>query len=49
MSRLVVSALLAAVSLARGAPAFAQAPAGTPSYGEPIDLEMARKVADALT
>ena len=29
------------------APAFAQAPPGTPPYGETINLEMARKAADA--
>jgi glc operon protein GlcG len=47
MSTAVFSGLLAALSMALGAPALAQAPPGTPPYGETINLEMARKAADA--
>jgi glc operon protein GlcG len=47
MSTAVFSGLLAALSMAPGAPALAQAPPGTPPYGETINLEMARKAADA--
>jgi uncharacterized protein GlcG (DUF336 family) len=36
-----------AVSMLLGAPAFAQAPPGTPPYGETINLELSRKAADA--
>jgi glc operon protein GlcG len=47
MSTAVFSGLLAALSMVLGAPALAQAPPGTPPYGETINLEMARKAADA--
>jgi glc operon protein GlcG len=47
MSRVVFSGLLMAVSMLLGAPAFAQAPPGTPPYGETINLELSRKAADA--
>jgi glc operon protein GlcG len=47
MRRVVLSCLLIAGSLMGAAPSFAQAPAGPPPYGEPINLEMARKGADA--
>jgi glc operon protein GlcG len=47
MSRVLFSGLLVAVSMVLGAPAFAQAPPGTPPYGETINLELSRKAADA--
>jgi glc operon protein GlcG len=47
MSRVILSGLVVAVSMLFGAPAFSQAPPGTPPYGETINLELARKAADA--
>jgi glc operon protein GlcG len=47
MSRVILSGLLVTVSMLFGAPAFSQAPPGTPPYGETINLELARKAADA--
>ena len=47
MRILVLPCLLIAGSVAASTPSAAQAPPGTPAYGETINLEMARKAADA--
>lgn len=47
MSRTVVSGLLFAAAVATSAPSLAQAPPAAPPYGETINLELARKAADA--
>jgi len=47
MRRLVLSCLLITGSLVAAAPSFAQVPAGPPPYGETVNLETARKAADA--
>jgi uncharacterized protein GlcG (DUF336 family) len=46
MRILVLLCLLMAGSIAAITPSAAQAPPGTPAYGEPINLELARKAAD---
>jgi glc operon protein GlcG len=46
MRILVLLCLLVAGSIAAVTPSAAQAPPGTPAYGEPINLEFARKAAD---
>jgi glc operon protein GlcG len=47
MRRLVLSCLSIVAAAAASAPSFAQAPPGTPPYGETINLAQARKAADA--
>jgi glc operon protein GlcG len=48
MRHLILSCLsVVAAAWCAGAPAFAQAPPGTPPYGETINLTQARKAADA--
>jgi glc operon protein GlcG len=47
MRGLVLPCLLIAASVAASTPSVAQAPPSTPAYGETINLEQARKVADA--
>ncbi len=47
MNRVVVSGLLFAAAMAASAPSLAQAPPAAPPYGETINLELARKAADA--
>ena len=47
MRTLVLRCLLIAGSIAAVTPSAAQAPPAPPAYGEPINLELARKAADA--
>jgi len=47
MRTLVLPCLLIAGSVAAVTPSTAQAPPAPPTYGEPINLELARKAADA--
>jgi len=47
MRILVLRCLLIAGSIAAVTPSTAQAPPAPPAYGEPINLELARKAADA--
>jgi glc operon protein GlcG len=47
MHRTILSGLLLAATAMLSGAACAQAPAGTPAYGETINLETARKAADA--
>ena len=47
MRTLVLPCLLIAGSVAAVTPSAAQAPPAPPTYGEPINLELARKAADA--
>jgi len=47
MRTLVLRCILIAGSIAAVTPSAAQAPPAPPAYGEPINLELARKAADA--